>query len=235
MKITTDSDSAVVVAGSIGTSGVAVLSLNQALQDLFDRPPRTQFMPGLAGPNDTLQLLMSWQVWVGFASGMLTVYSTELAKLAAQDSYKAIKNWISKPKPELEPQKDLSERLSRVEQAIDEAVRGGNTVVLGFPLPESGFKQRNIGIELIPNSRDDYFRTVTTLALIGEDLASVIAAEKKKGHTLFPAKENADCSGKIELLTDGSVVVHLLASPTKNLLEASPLTIRYNPEGKRIE
>lgn len=220
----------VVIAGSYGTKEVAVLMLSETLNDIFGRPPRKQNMQMLAGPNDTLQLLMDWEKWELILGGIVTLGGGHIVKLVSEDSYKAIKNLIAELRAK--PADDsLATKIPQIEEALTTAAGLGNTVIVGFPMPDD-FKRRNLGIELVKGDQDFYVRAVATLAVIGEDLCQLIDAEMKKGNLIIAVQENSDCSGKIELRPDGSVLVDLSIKSKTGGASVS-LKVIYDADGVR--
>jgi hypothetical protein len=204
-----------------------------ALATIFRKEPRRIEMVGLAGPNDTLQILFDWATWHAFVGIVAGAYFVKLAQMAAESTPSTIKTWFARntPKPSDQPERD--DAIFKLLAAIDKAQKSGNSVIVGFPIDDPKFQRRNIGIQLAGASPEELAKAAIALASIGPDLMATISAALENG-MIFANVENSDCSAKIQFSNDGSCEVQLITSKTFNYPnDGKLLTIHYEPDGRR--
>ncbi|NBB47106.1 hypothetical protein GVN24_02330 [Rhizobium sp. CRIBSB] len=168
-------------------------------------------MTDLAGPNDTLQILLEWSWWQQLVAAGLATYATAIVAEAGKDTWVGLKALVSRSRaPSIEGKRgDIVNELSGI---ASEAQAAGNHVILGLPLDQR-FQRRNMGIELANPSPEEVFKAATVLSLIGESLSQTIDELVATNQSVSAIEENGDCSGKISLHADGSSSVKFRIHP----------------------
>ncbi|RVD71382.1 MAG: hypothetical protein E5V62_25875 [Mesorhizobium sp.] len=180
--------------------------------------------PGLAGPNDMVQILMHAAPWLAiYALGRPFLES--MLKEAGKDTWEAIKSRFKKPAPAAAKEDDVM-YLRVVLETLAKAREEGNYVVLGFPIEETSFKSRSIGIELEVVTPESLIMAAAILANIGDELESSLKEYDRKTSEI----ENRDCSCAIIVRGDGTTECAFRSETAPGQI----VELRFDISGKRI-
>ncbi|CAN7582556.1 hypothetical protein [Mesorhizobium sp. LjNodule214] len=181
-------------------------------------------VPGLAGPNDMVQILIQAAPW-------LTIYALgkpfldSMLKEAGKDAWDKIKSLCKKPIPTDLKEDDVG-WLRVVFDTLKQARKDGNYVVLGFPVEETSFRGRSIGIELDEVTPESLVRTSAILANIGQEIETALQQYDRK----FAHSENRDCSCAITINADGTTECSFNVGAENGEL----VVLRFDASGKRM-
>ncbi|MCX5497654.1 hypothetical protein OSH11_23350 [Kaistia dalseonensis] len=221
------------IAIAYGTHMPSRQKASDLIERYFHIVPETERMRDLAGPNDTLQILLEWSWWKQLIVSGAAIYVSAIVAEAGKDSWVGIKGLLTKRKSDKKKTPPLEDPIQELSTIAREAQGAGNSVILGLPLA-SQTPKRNIGIELSGFAPDEVFKAAATLALIGESLASTVDELVAQNYSVYAVEGNSDRSCRIRLNEDGSSAVAFRVHPT-DFRSSYTLTVIYDSSGKEVE
>ncbi|MGH8049162.1 MAG: hypothetical protein ACREPB_00725 [Arenimonas sp.] len=188
------------IAVAWGSPGGAAAEISLAIEELTGQRPKPVRLTDLAGPNETIQVLLNNQEWILVAKAVIAIYGAELAKEAAKATWK-------KAAPKFEQAVNITgNAFGRLITAIGSAIHAQAPVILGFPkTPISG--RRHIGVEILEATPDEIARIVCLFAGHGEEIErkldewDLIRAHQR--HLTY--QENSDCSVMLTISDEGAI------------------------------
>lgn len=175
-----------------GSPGGATAEISNIVEDLTKKRPKPKRIADLAGPNETIQLILDSVDWLNILAGILGEKILE-------------GGWnLAKPKI-LEAKNIATSAFSRLIGAIREAKHAKSSVIFGLPqtIYNAG---RHIGFEIQNLEPEDIAKVIYVLAKYGDKIESKLNEwnkkyeDKKVGYT-----QNSDCSVKLILSDDNKV------------------------------
>ncbi|WP_337267043.1 hypothetical protein [Oryzifoliimicrobium ureilyticus] len=230
-----------IVAYCNNRSPAETQKVSTTIASLLKSDVRTEQAPGLAGPNDFVQVMLDAAKWWPLAILVKPFFEGFLGS-AGEDAWKALKGLVRKT-----PQStDASgEDLTTLYVSLNNIVQNGETVSLGFPTfdDEDYYRQNGrsgFAIEFSePFSPEEFGRAIVVLSRVVPDLERAISGEftseepplslGDQAKVLLEAKDNhgsnSDMSSPIHISkSDGSIYVR-----THNLR-----VLLYTGQGERI-
>ncbi|WP_441004571.1 hypothetical protein [Pseudocolwellia agarivorans] len=182
--------------------GGATAEMSIAIEELTSKRLKPVRLGDLAGPNETIQILLNGNEWVLILKGIAVLYGAEIVKEAAKSTWKNVSPIINNAT------KNTLSSIKKLANAAKNAKRVEAPVIYGFPidLPNG---RRHIGIEINDASDESISRTIVALANCWPQLEIVIkqlTIEHEKG-IRFSFEQNSDCSTKIELTDEGCAIL----------------------------
>ena len=187
------------IAVAWGSPGGATAEVSNAIEGLVGKRPKPIRLTDLAGPNETIQILLSAEDWIIVAKAVAAIYGAELIKEAAKATWKAAAPKFDQVK------NDASSYFSSFISAIRQALFAKAPVIFGFPrTPVHG--RRHIGVEISDASPEEIGRIVTILAMNGDEINLRLDEwdSIRIGDDVSYA-ENSDCSVKITITDEGAI------------------------------
>jgi hypothetical protein len=199
------------IAVAFGSPGGATAEISNAIEGLIGKRPKPIRLDDLAGPNETIQMLLSVEDWIRVAEVIAAIYGTELLKEAAKATWKAAA-------PKLDHAKDtVTSYFSNLVSAIQQAMRANAPVILGYPRNPVG-SQRHIGVEIYDASPEEIGRIITTLAFNGQEINIRLDKldQRKTEENYIIYERNSDFSVKITITDEGKVEIHATVVDAKD-------------------
>jgi hypothetical protein len=217
---------AAVLGFTLSSKSVALRS-EELLTKITGRRPVHLDIPGLAGPNDTVQWLFSSGVaWVALAVALGKPFFDELQKKAAGAFWEHIAALVKKRREEEADTPGVEWTLDEIAAMCADAQAAGEVVIFGFRLP--GGKERNIGIQLKGSTPEEIAGTIVALANFAPELEGRLG-RMIESRAQF-AQHNDDLSGKIALTDKGYTIVRMrLADPERI---GQQVILRIKPDGQ---
>jgi hypothetical protein len=195
------------IAVAWGSPGGAVGDIAEAIEELSGRRPRIVRLGDLAGPNETIQILLTPDAWPPVAKVVAAIYGAELVKEAAKATWK-------NAAPKVADLASMTQNaFVRLADGISAAIRRQAPVVLGLPhTPVHG--RRHVGIELVADDRyEDVARVISILAEHGAEVQARLQEwDQARAQQSVAYTENSDCSVKLYLLDDGTLQMQATVS-----------------------
>lgn len=195
------------IAVAWGSPGGATAEISIAVEELTGKRPRPVRLSDLAGPNETIQVLLAPDDWILVAKAVAAIYGAEIVKEAAKSTWKA-----AAPKFTQAPAA-VQGYFGRLVLAVRQALYAKAPVVLGFPRTPVGAR-RHIGIEILDAQPEDIARVVALLAEHGAEIESRLDeldhVQSHRKNVIYD--ENSDCSVKLTLTDDGSIQLRATVS-----------------------
>lgn len=192
------------IAVAWGSPGGATAEISNAIEDLTGKRPKPIRLSDLAGPNETIQILLSIDDWIKLGEIVLAIYGTELIKEIAKATWRVAA-------PKLTQSKDaVTNYFRNLVSAIREARHAKAPVVLGYyRTPKGG--RRHIGIEITDDNPEEIGRTIILLASHGQEInLKLDELDSLQTESLKIAyEENSDCSVKIIITDDGVLQIRV--------------------------
>lgn len=125
------------IAVAWGSPGGATAEISNAIEALTGSRPKPVRLEDLAGPNETVQVLMGNQDWILVAKAVAAIYGAELVKEAAKSTWKAAAPKFAQASDEVRG------FFGRLISGIKQAIHARAPVILGIPRTPYGAR-RNI-------------------------------------------------------------------------------------------
>jgi hypothetical protein len=154
----------------------------------------------LAGPNETIQILLNHLDWILIAKVIWDIYGKDLVKDATKAAWKAAAPRLA------QASEGVKETFGHLVSGIKEAIHAKAPVILGFPRTPVRAR-RHVGIEIIDTSPEEIARIITLLANYGEEIERLLDEwDKMHSHNqTISYVENSDCSVKLTVSDDGVI------------------------------
>jgi len=192
------------IAVAVGSPREAVAEISLAIEDLINESPQPVRLADLAGPNETVQILLSPEGWLIVAAG---IFTTELVKEAAKSTWKAIAPKIGSAVSA------AGDRFLRLVRGISSARMANATVILGFPRCMRGV-QRHIGVEVVDPSPEEIGKVILLMAIHGDEITSRLDEWQSNFEPSVGEfyDRNPDCSVKIIVTEEGDMLIRATVS-----------------------
>jgi hypothetical protein len=192
------------VAVAWGSPGGATADISISIEEITGARPKPVRLEDLAGPNETIQILLDTEGWILLVKAVGVIYGAELTKEAAKSTWK---NAAPKLLQLAQLPKTAMVRLISAVGAAKKYTKA--SIILGFPRNLNGGR-RHIGIEIESESPEDLSRVISLLGRHSEEILHRLdeweASLAEKGRASY--RENSDCSTKISIEDDGSLLLH---------------------------
>lgn len=198
-------DEKIIVAAASGVNGAALLMMASAIEEATGEPPHVVNMFALAGPNETLQLLMDLITWQNVLIGGGGLFLSGFLSKAGSDLWDRLKSLVAN-KRVIEPK--LEELVARISAAAAAAQRAGNFVIIGLPIDRQIIHMRNIGVQLGATDPEAIVRAIATVGIVGGDILEFL--RKHPNARINTRLQNGDASAAIAV-TDQTAEVWLEA------------------------
>lgn len=159
-------------------------------------------LPGLAGPNDAMQLIADAVSWVNFvrvvmaggAAAFAIGFLQQLGKRTADRILDHVPKATAYQKPDIDG----------LAQAIQKVQDSGLTFALAIPLVGN---PRNVGLQLSTKDPQDVTRQIILFGAQAPEIEQMVVEERlaAKNDVTFP--KNDDCSTKVVMVDDGRIVL----------------------------
>lgn len=222
----THRDSLIAVAW--GSPGGATAEISIAVEELTGKRPRPVRLGDLAGPNETIQVLLAPEDWILVAKAVAAIYGAEIVKEAAKSNWKAAAPKFT------QASEAVQGYFGRIVLAIRQALHAKAPVVLGLPRTPVAAR-RHIGIEIQDAQPEDIARVVALLAEHGAEIESRLdewdQIQSHRKNVIY--EENSDCSVKLTLTDDGSIQLSATISDDHFATREVVLYVLYTPSGRK--
>jgi hypothetical protein len=189
------------IAVAWGSPGGATAEISIAIEEIVGKRPKPVRLGDLAGPNETIQVLLSTEDWILIAKAIAAIYGAELVKEAAKATWKAAAPKISQVKT------TMTSLFERLVSGISNALHAKAPVVLGLYWNPKGGKRRHIGIEVTDKNPEEIARLISILATNGHEIEQKLEEWDKMiaNRKSIVYEENSDCSVKLIVSDDGNI------------------------------
>tara|TARA_R110001583_G_scaffold192820_1_gene359894 strand:- start:1530 stop:2195 length:666 start_codon:yes stop_codon:yes gene_type:complete len=188
------------IAVAWGSPGGATAEMSIAIEELTSLRLKSVRLSDLAGPNETIQILLNGEEWVLILKGIAVLYGAEIVKEAAKSTWKKAVPAIN------DFSKNTYNSIKKLAGAAKSAKFSQAPIIYGFPI-DLPHGRRHIGIEIDEVTEENISRTIAALANCWPNLDLLIkqlSLKQQKGERFYFEK-NSDCSTKIELTDEGRV------------------------------
>ncbi|MER8745860.1 hypothetical protein NKH54_22655 [Mesorhizobium sp. M1004] len=211
--------------GSVETARAAAMTVEYT-QRAIGKNVHIKMLPGLAGPNEVIQVITDSAGWHYLIEIGKPVFNAAVA-LATKEAYERYKAWknSSKPASVAEPADDAF-ALGSMLKTLEKAKVDGNTIIFALPIDKGSLKGRNVGVELKSVSEDTFLQSAVVLATIGDGLIAALNQYSFKEAVV----ENSDCSCAITVNPDGSAEVEIYVDS-----KMTTVRLKFDALGKRVE
>lgn len=191
----------VCIAVAWGSPGGATAEISLSIEEMTGKRPKPIRLGDLAGPNETVQILLGANDWMLIFKAIVAIYGAEIIREAAKSSWKILL-------PKMKNSFDSS--IGRFIRGISNARHAKAPVILGFPINLTGGR-RHIGIEIYEATPEEIIRVINTLSSNGENIEKKLAEWEEllkiRDCSNISYLENSDCSVKLMLTEKGNITL----------------------------
>ncbi|CAN7182123.1 hypothetical protein [Mesorhizobium sp. LjNodule214] len=205
---------------SAGTAALAAVFMERFTGEAAS----VEMLRGLAGPNDTFQLIMRWKGWLAFAA-IVGPFWAQYSGSAGTDAWEKTKVLYEEWSGTNNSVQDAS-GFTALFEMLKQARKDGISIIFALRMNSENFKGRNIGIELTDVSPETIARAIAVLARSGEAITRALEEQGFKEADV----ENSDCSGAITVHADGSAEISVFSGRGSDTL-----LLKFDASGKRVE